>query len=105
MPRRSIADLRALCNGNRLSDGSVRLAIAWDDHERARRLEQHGWVTDAEHDAGEGYYADPTDIGAALMDRWNEQLRNDTLDDTLDPDQNGGVHVFCDRALASGGAR
>lgn len=110
--RRSIADLRALVNSQviRRSPGDdrpiragreVELDIDWNDHSRARRLECHGWVKDAHHDAGEGYYATLTDVGAALIRYYWSAHENRELNELLEPEQGGGVDVFCDVALAN----
>lgn len=101
--RRSISDLRALCQGRVLDDSieagsEIRLNIDWDDHSRARRLEGHGWITDAQHDAGEGYYAKLTEVGVQLLLTWQGEQDHGNLNQLLDPEHGGGVDVFCDVA-------
>ena len=108
--RRTIADLRALCNGRAASvtnpgtgaeEGDpIALDCAADDNARARRLERHGWVRDHHRDAGEGHFAVLTEAGAALYRHYWAAVEDGEIDALLDPEHGGGVGVFCDAALA-----
>ena len=108
--RRTIADLRTLCNGRAATVRSpgteaekgdlIALNCAEDDNARARRLERHGWIRDHHRDAGEGHFAVLTDAGAALYRRYWAAVKDGEIEALLDPEQGGGVGVFCDAVRA-----